>query len=129
MNREPVYALIGATIRSKRRERDWSQELLAKQLGISRAALANIEAGRQRILVHQLYAFAEALGLRADQLLPVARELAPVEDAIRMQMPDNLSAEQVKQIAALIGTIQTSTSNPLDKTNAKRRTPVSRRAR
>jgi len=129
MKREPVYGLIGATIRSKRRERDWSQESLAKQLGISRAALANIEAGRQRILVHQLYAFGEALDLRPDQLLPVARKLAPVEDAMRMQMPNNLSAEQVKQIAALIGTIQTSTSYHTDKTNAKRRTPVSRRTR
>lgn len=124
-----MYGLIGATIRSKRRERDWSQELLAQQLGISRAALANIEAGRQRILVHQLYAFAEALDLKPDQLLPVARELTPVGDAMRMQMPDNLTAEQVKQIAALIGTIHTSTSNPTDSTNAKRRTPVSRRAR
>ena len=129
MKREPVYARIGATIRSKRRERDWSQETLAQKLGISRAALANIEAGRQRILVHQLYAFAEAVDLRPDQLLPPARELVTVTDAMRVQMPDNLSAEQMKQIATLIGTVQTTTLNPSDKPNAKRSAANSRRTR
>lgn len=70
MKVEPVYRSIGATVRSRRRQLEWSQEKLAQRLMISRATLANIETGRQRVLVHQLYAFAAALGMKPEQLLP-----------------------------------------------------------
>src|SRR5580698_7112740 len=70
MKPEPVYKTIGAIVRGQRRKLELSQDKLAGRLGISRATLASIETGRQRMLVHQLYAFAEALGLRPGDLLP-----------------------------------------------------------
>ncbi len=65
MTVEPIYKSIGAIIRGKRRGREWPQQMLAARLGISRATLANIETGRQRVLAHQLYAFAEALDTKS----------------------------------------------------------------
>ncbi len=56
-----------------------TQDQLAKQVGISRASLANIEAGRQQVLVHHLFGLAEALQLES----PAALLLRPHADALR----------------------------------------------
>src|SRR5207302_10862870 len=64
MNLEPIYKTIGGIIRQRRRRLDLAQAKLAGLLGISRATLASIETGRQRVLVHHLYAFAEALNMK-----------------------------------------------------------------
>jgi transcriptional regulator with XRE-family HTH domain len=70
MRIEAVYKEIGRNIRTRRRQIDASQDTVALQLGISRATLANIETGRQRVLVHQLYGIARALGVKPSDLMP-----------------------------------------------------------
>src|SRR6266403_1538894 len=70
MKLEPIYKAIGTIIRRRRRRLEWSQKLLASRLRISRATLANIETGRQRILVHHLYMFAEVLNMKLADFLP-----------------------------------------------------------
>jgi transcriptional regulator with XRE-family HTH domain len=47
-----------------------SQEVLADKTGLSRAAIANIERGRQQILVHVLYKIAKALNISPSDLIP-----------------------------------------------------------
>lgn len=76
MNPELIYQHIGEVIRTRRQalKPRLTQEALAQRVGISRASLANIETGRQNVLVHQLYALAEALGLQpSDFLLPAVQ--------------------------------------------------------
>jgi transcriptional regulator with XRE-family HTH domain len=71
MDDKHLYEQIGRRIAGYRRALDLKQEDVAKRLGISRASLANMEVGRQRLLVHQLYGLAEALDLRGpEDLLP-----------------------------------------------------------
>ncbi len=60
---EPIYHTVGARILALRQARGMTQGELADAVGISRPALANIEAFRQRIMLHQLEAFGEALGV------------------------------------------------------------------
>lgn len=50
---EPIYRHIGAKIRQMRQLLDWKQEKVAKRCGLTRTSIANIEAGRQRILLHE----------------------------------------------------------------------------
>jgi DNA-binding XRE family transcriptional regulator len=57
---EPIYLAIAAQIRMVREVMDITQEDLAKTLGISRPSLANIEAGRQRIMLHDIDKIAKA---------------------------------------------------------------------
>lgn len=59
---EPVYQAIGARIRMIRDVLGVDQGTLAKRVGSSRPAIANMEVGRQRIAVHQIAKLAEALG-------------------------------------------------------------------
>jgi len=63
MKLEPCYKRLGKAIAEARTEAEMTQEQLAKHLKISRPSLANIEAGRQRIMLHQIFAFEKVLGV------------------------------------------------------------------
>lgn len=128
MRPEPVYKTIGTIIRGRRRRLEWPQETLAARLGISRATLANIETGRQRVLVHQLYAFAEALQLKPSDLLPPASEGQAAADLSKLPIQGDVNPEQREQIARLIGS-QPATPKAKEKidANTAKRTPGSSR--
>lgn len=59
---EAVYAAIGARMRMIREVLAISQGELAERIGLERTSVVNIEAGRQRILAHQIADIAAALG-------------------------------------------------------------------
>lgn len=60
-----LYRRLGRVVAERRRELGLTQSDVAKKLGLSRASLANLENGRQRILVHQLFALVNALKLES----------------------------------------------------------------
>jgi transcriptional regulator with XRE-family HTH domain len=104
MNPESLYRHIGALIRERRKKVDppLTQDKLAKRVGMSRAALANIETGRQNVFVHQLYAFAEALELMPEAfLLPMKRDPLTPETS-ELEFSDDLKPRQKEQIARLL---------------------------
>jgi transcriptional regulator with XRE-family HTH domain len=117
MELEPIYKTIGAMIRRRRRRLDLPQAKLAARLGISRATLANIEIGRQRVLVHHLYTFAEALDLKLTDLLPPANLAGSVTDWNKLPMKGDLNPKQREQIARLIGPLQQTTRKPKERSN------------
>jgi transcriptional regulator with XRE-family HTH domain len=118
MRPEPVYTTIGAIIRGQRRKLEWPQHKLAARLGISRATLANIETGRQRILVHQLYSFAEALQLKPSDLIPPTSEGRPTTDVAELLIQGDVNPKQREQINRLIGSFS-APLKPKDKIDAK----------
>ena len=99
---DPVYKQIGTIIKARRKALHLKQENLARTLEISRGALANIETGRQRILVHQLYDIADALDLKPADLLPppITGDYGAERDAL--PLPADLNPRQKKQVALLI---------------------------
>ena len=83
-----------------------TQEQLAKRVGISRASLANIEAGRQQVLVHHLFALASALDLES----PVQLLLSPCAparpDGAESDLPlagEGLTEKQRREVLSLMG--------------------------
>ncbi len=66
----PIYVRIGRRIRRRRNELGRTQEWLSDRVNLSRASIANIETGRQQIMLHQLYDFARALRIPAGDLSP-----------------------------------------------------------
>lgn len=66
---EPVYQAVGARIRMLREMLDRDQASLAKAVGLTRTSIVNLEAGRQRVQLHQLSALAKALGTSEKCLL------------------------------------------------------------
>jgi transcriptional regulator with XRE-family HTH domain len=71
---EPFYEALGSKIQQNRERRKMTQA----QLGLSllppstRASIANIESGKQRVLVHTLSQFATVLGVDIRELMPAA---------------------------------------------------------
>jgi hypothetical protein len=85
---------------------------------MSRGALANIETGRQNLLLHQLYRFAAVLDMNVHELLPLAKEMN-IQDLLPritpkmaqsgdLPMPKGLTPEQKEQIARVFSTAVTS---------------------
>jgi transcriptional regulator with XRE-family HTH domain len=54
------------------------QQELATLSGLNRSSIANIESGKQRVLLHQVLQFAEALHVTLGELLPSAVELPQI---------------------------------------------------
>ena len=65
-----LYQYVGDRIRSKRIEQGISQESLASQLSLSRASVANIENGRQKISLHLLIDIIQIFSSEIQYFLP-----------------------------------------------------------
>lgn len=102
MNAETLYRHIGATIKRRRKQLGLTQERLAKQMSTSRASLANVETGRQNVLVHQLYGFAENLDLTIEDLLPPVVTEKPTSLPSDFPLPKGLNRAQREQIVRLL---------------------------
>jgi len=100
MNHDWVYPKIGGVIRQRRKQLKLTQEKLAPLVALSRTSLANIESGRQKILLHQLFAFAEALALQPADLLPKMARTTAQNDEVEFSTA--LSPHQRAQIARFI---------------------------
>ncbi len=66
---EPVYRSLGAKIEQLRTTLGWTQDELAQKVGLTRGSVANIETGRQRILLHDVDTFAAAFNVSPKILL------------------------------------------------------------
>jgi len=62
---ERPYVLFGEAVAAARRRRSITQQILADKLKVSRGSIANIEVGRQRVLLSDVFAFAKALDVPA----------------------------------------------------------------
>jgi transcriptional regulator with XRE-family HTH domain len=64
---EACHAAVGIRIRQIRETLGLQQSELAKRVGLSRAAIANTEIGRQRLLLDGIERYARALGTTPKQ--------------------------------------------------------------
>jgi transcriptional regulator with XRE-family HTH domain len=84
-----VYRSVGQKIRVAREAAGQTQDALARQIGVKRTSITNIEGGRQPLQVHTLLAIAEALRIPAEQLLP---PLEPSdEESLRSDLPQRIA--------------------------------------
>jgi transcriptional regulator with XRE-family HTH domain len=104
---DPIYKHIGTLIKTRRKTLGMKQETLANMLRISRGSLANVETGRQNVLVHNLYKFAAALKLTPFDLLPPLSNDDLEVERTELPVPDDLKAQQKKQVANLFLQVDT----------------------
>ena len=79
-----VYQVFGEQIRNRRRALNLTQLELAERIKLTRGSVANIEAGRQSVLLHQFLDIATALKVSPAQLLPVAERAAQKREEFEM---------------------------------------------
>jgi DNA-binding XRE family transcriptional regulator len=73
---DEVYRVLGRKVRQMREIQRLSQDQLAQRLGISRASMVNIEAGRQRAPLHLLWQIAEVLHSKLIDMIPTPEDVA-----------------------------------------------------
>lgn len=84
---DQLYIEIGDRIRRARSTRSRNQAELASDVGLTRSSIANVEAGRQRMLVHSLVRIAESLDVPVGSLLPDPDRILEIADSSR-SIPD-----------------------------------------
>lgn len=109
MANETLYRAFGTAVATRRKALALTQAQLASKVKMSRASIANIESGRQSVLLHHLYAIAAALDLaRVADLLPPLPPQKSLEKELKMTLSNQtLSEHEEAQITDLIASALT----------------------
>ena len=114
---EGLYPAVGRKIRDVRERATprLSQDKLAKRLGISRASIVNIEAGRQHAPLNLLWKIAELLGTELTTLIPQRAELLAIDTVVKLndkmrkqiEVEANGNAPLKKSLTNIVGKLLT----------------------
>ena len=101
MSDKLIYEEFGQRVATRRKELKLTQAKLAAKVGLSRASLANIECGRQSVLLHHVYRFASALDLpKLSALLPAPSKT--ISEGDLNMSDDTLTVRSKQQVTDLI---------------------------
>lgn len=107
---EALYKAFGSAVSTRRKALGLTQAELAGKVKMSRASVANIESGRQNILLHHVYALAAALDFtKVAELLPPMPQ-KPLGEGLKMMLSNQALSKQTlsqhaeAQVADLITT-------------------------
>jgi transcriptional regulator with XRE-family HTH domain len=96
------YEALGRRIEHCRTERHLTQAALGARLQspITRAAISNIEKGRQRVLAHTLCSLAEILGVEVSDLVPTAKSPPRSVDVVKQALARSLPKKAAERLAS-----------------------------
>src|SRR5687768_7809828 len=94
------YAEVGRRIREARSARQLTQEALARQVQLQRASVANIERGKQKLLLHTFQELCDALRVTPLELLPTLPTSRASEEA--EELPSDLSDREKAWVRSLV---------------------------
>lgn len=107
---EALYKAFGNAVSTRRKALGLTQAELAGKVKMSRASVANIESGRQNIVLHHVYALAAALDFtKVAELLPPMPQ-KPLGEGLKMMLSNQALSKQTlsqhaeAQVADLITT-------------------------
>lgn len=100
---EYFYENLGRRIREAREAAGLTQEELALRVDLSRASIANVERGNQRVALHKFVELAQALGVEPMRLLPRPEgRAARVGRAVRQAgLPNDIASWSTRAIESL----------------------------
>lgn len=114
MRDRQMYRLLGSRLRTRRDALGMTQQHLADKVGVSRASIANMEGGRQHVLLHHLYVLADALELSgpADLLPAVAIDTKVADVAITGSPISDRERASVNEFLSKVAMSQTTKARP-----------------
>jgi transcriptional regulator with XRE-family HTH domain len=94
MGDELLYKAFGSAVSARRKALGLTQAQLAGKVKMSRASIANIESGRQNILLHHVYALATALDFTkvAELLPPMPQKI--IGEGLKMKLSNQALSKQ-----------------------------------
>ncbi len=98
-----IYEIIGRRIKEFRDKANFTQEVLAKKTGVSRASIANYESGKQAIYISDLYKIADCLGIGIERILPSLEEIKTKSSPEKLlEKAKNLNRHEKKELKEFI---------------------------
>jgi len=90
---EAFYKILGQRIHDLRNRRKFTQEQLGALIvpSLTRASIANIEAGKQGVLIHTFVSIARALTVAPEELLAGDAPFKEVRDQVQTELEKKLS--------------------------------------
>lgn len=105
MTHDAIYKAFGRALATRRKELSLTQASLAMRVNMSRASIANIERGRQNVLLHHVYHLAEALEIaRISDFLPAQFKQSKRDEVDVPLSVEGITARGKAQISELIAT-------------------------
>jgi transcriptional regulator with XRE-family HTH domain len=102
MDPDRLYAEFGQLVRRHRQRLGLTQDQLAERIALARTSITNIERGRQKILLHQLFQLAESMGVSPEAILPTSQpEPSPHVDE---KLPRSLNAREREWVQRVVAT-------------------------
>ncbi len=111
MEESELYPRFGQLVRRHRERLGLNQAEIGQAIGLTRASIANIETGRQRIPLHHLYRLARVLKVDVHALLPTAAGGASMLADCEIQSSTELSAREQDVVARVVGSIKVGTTD------------------
>jgi transcriptional regulator with XRE-family HTH domain len=112
-----IQKAFGQRLKAARKASNIGQEDLANALGLSRTSISNLEQGRQRVFLDQVYLMAERLQVPLADLLPPPHDVVE-EYTIRTPADMPLSARESAVVQRLVrelrGNLSAAASPPDD---------------
>ena len=103
VSEQTIYKRFGRAVAARRKRLELTQAELAARVGMSRASVANIESGRQNVLLHHVYGLAAALEFsKVSDLLPSQLKTEPLEGLDMILSDETITARGKAQITDLI---------------------------
>ena len=105
-SRNSIYRAFGRAVADRRRSIGKRQLEVAQQIGLSRASLANIERGAQKVFLHQALALTEALELDSShEIIPsrAAPSNRHTAEAVNLSGAKDLSKDQRFLVNNIVG--------------------------
>ena len=75
INDATLYEKLGANLKLAREALGITQGRLARQVGIARTSITNIEAGQQKLPIHLLFQLCDVLQIEVVNVLPSLKEV------------------------------------------------------
>jgi len=102
MTEMDVYRSLGRAIAQRRTAIDLTQAEVAAEIGLTRASLANIETGRQKVMLHHVYKLANALKLDSIlDLVPPSFAFTDAQESLPFSRTD-VTARQKAQMESVV---------------------------
>lgn len=100
-----LYRRLGRVVADRRAEKGLTQGQVGAQLGLTRASVANIENGRQRIMVHQLFVLANILKCKSIlELVPETWAFETAGAKLKELSGQKLSPKEEASVQGLLAT-------------------------